>query len=986
MSGIPTAPPVTTTATPPVTQITQPAATARHAVPATHQTPPAASPTPAASPPTQDEGAAASTPASESARSPQSAWAISAYLATLVRNGGSDLHLKAGAPPMVRVRGQLLRADVPPLAPADVEQIILESMNAETRDKYLRSNEADYAIYIPEIGRFRVNAFRARGNAALVARHVAGKPVPLAELGVPEVLQGLSLHHRGLVLVTGPTGSGKQVLLSTRIPTPSGYTTMGELNIGDQVLGSDGRPCRVTYMSPVDQSPELYRLTFSDGQTVIADRDHQWLVASHHDRSVPRTRKRRAAIARHESATRAIDALERFADEQHKLPSATATELHDMLRAAGLDDEFPTPERITAALKMVDCPSTDATRNRVVHFSAQSSGPARRWDTKQFLTLAAGHRRTLEARAIAQAALARTDLPSHSTATELADLLGVNHSVIHQFATRMNLEGSPSSTSWSVDKEVTRQVAVTEYPTSIAIKSLAMRLRQRYSVPPSSETHLSRMTVGEILASGLHLGSGHTNFAIPLPQPLALPETDLRVPPYVLGAWLGDGDTAGAGFTQNDHQVDDQDRSDMDYLIAELRAEGYGAGKGAAKAGNRVLVQGLLPDLRAVGVIGRKHIPEAYLRGSSEQRLALLQGIMDTDGSIDQAGCCELSLSDRQLAGQVLDLIRSLGIKASVSWDQRVSYIDQHGERIAAKDRHRIHFTTTEHVFRLPRKARRVTSGARETARWNYIVDVEPVLPSSPEYGPARCITVDSPDHTYLCGDGYLVTSNTTTLSGMIDLINENRHCHVLTLEDPIEIMHVDKAASVNQREMGSDTADFKVAMKAAMRQDPDVILIGEMRDPETVHAAVSAAQTGHFVMSTLHTTNAKETINRVIDFFEPHEQKQIRIALAQSLQGIVCQRLVPKADGTGRVCVMEIMIMTEQIREAIIDPEKTDEITDMVAKGHYYGMQTFDQHLVALVKENLVSIPEAKSAATDPHDLSIMLKRAGIAPDLVDA
>ena len=435
MSGIPTAPPVTTTATPPVTQMTQPAATARHAVPAAHQTPPAASPTPAASSPTQAASAAEGTPASESARSPQSAWAISAYLATLVRNGGSDLHLKAGAPPMVRVRGQLLRADVPPLAPADVEQVILESMNAETREKYLRSNEADYAIYIPEIGRFRVNAFRARGNAALVARHVAGKPVPLAELGVPEVLQGLSLHHRGLVLVTGPTGSGK-----------------------------------------------------------------------------------------------------------------------------------------------------------------------------------------------------------------------------------------------------------------------------------------------------------------------------------------------------------------------------------------------------------------------------------------------------------------------------------------------------------------------------------------------------------------------TTTLSGMIDLINENRHCHVLTLEDPIEIMHVDKAASVNQREMGSDTADFKAAMKAAMRQDPDVILIGEMRDPETVHAAVSAAQTGHFVMSTLHTTNAKETINRVIDFFEPHEQKQIRIALAQSLQGIVCQRLVPKADGTGRVCVMEIMIMTEQIREAIIDPEKTDEITDMVAKGHYYGMQTFDQHLVALVKENLVSIPEAKSAATDPHDLSIMLKRAGIAPDLVDA
>lgn len=229
-------------------------------------------------------------------------------------------------------------------------------------------------------------------------------------------------------------------------------------------------------------------------------------------------------------------------------------------------------------------------------------------------------------------------------------------------------------------------------------------------------------------------------------------------------------------------------------------------------------------------------------------------------------------------------------------------------------------------------------------------------------------------------------SGKTTTLSGMIDLINETRPCHILTLEDPIEVMHTDKSASVNQREMGADTGDFKAAMKAAMRQDPDVILIGEMRDPETVHAAVSAAQTGHFVMSTLHTTTAKETINRVIDFFEPHEQKQVRIALAQSLQGIVCQRLVPKADGQGRVCVMEILIMTEQARDAVMDPERTDEISDIIAKGSsYYGMQTFDQHLVMLVKDGQVTIEDAKNAANDPHDLGLMLKRAGISADLID-
>ncbi|GAB2872168.1 type IV pilus twitching motility protein PilT [Nocardioides pacificus] len=229
-------------------------------------------------------------------------------------------------------------------------------------------------------------------------------------------------------------------------------------------------------------------------------------------------------------------------------------------------------------------------------------------------------------------------------------------------------------------------------------------------------------------------------------------------------------------------------------------------------------------------------------------------------------------------------------------------------------------------------------------------------------------------------------SGKTTTLAAMVDEVNENRPVHILTIEDPIEVVHADKMAIVNQRELGTDTADWAVALRAAMRQDPDVILIGEMRDADTVKAGLSAAETGHFVMSTLHTTDAKETVNRVIDFFPPHEQKQVRLGLATSLRGIVCQRLVPRADGNGRVVVMEVAVNDPRLAEAIADPDKTDTIPDIIAEGSYTGMQTFDQHLVRLVLSGEVSVPEARLMSSNTHDFSVMLKRAGIDPTLVDA
>jgi twitching motility protein PilT len=222
-------------------------------------------------------------------------------------------------------------------------------------------------------------------------------------------------------------------------------------------------------------------------------------------------------------------------------------------------------------------------------------------------------------------------------------------------------------------------------------------------------------------------------------------------------------------------------------------------------------------------------------------------------------------------------------------------------------------------------------------------------------------------------------SGKTTTLAGMIDHINASKEVHIVTIEDPIEVLHFDKLAMVNQREVRVDTEDFVTAMRGAMRQDPDIILVGEMRDHETVKAALAAAETGHFVMSTLHTTDATETINRIIDFFPPYEQKQVRLALAGCLRGIICQRLVPRADGDGRCVVMEIAVGTGRIADAIADPDKTGTIAQLVAEGAYYGMQSFDQHLVTLLRDGTITMDAALSASTSPHDLTVELRRLGM-------
>jgi twitching motility protein PilT len=223
-----------------------------------------------------------------------------------------------------------------------------------------------------------------------------------------------------------------------------------------------------------------------------------------------------------------------------------------------------------------------------------------------------------------------------------------------------------------------------------------------------------------------------------------------------------------------------------------------------------------------------------------------------------------------------------------------------------------------------------------------------------------------------------LVTGTTgsgksTSLAAMIDHINATETCHIMTIEDPIEFLIRDKRSIVNQREVGVDTMSFGQALKSALRQDPDVILVGEMRDLETIETALTAAETGHLVMSTLHTLDATETINRIISAFPPYQQKQVRLQLGSVLKAVISQRLVPRADGKGRVPAIEVLLSTARVRELIEDKDRTKEIPDAISQGHTtYGMQTFDQSLMGLLKSNLISYDEALRQATNPDDFAL--------------
>ncbi|CBE68387.1 MAG: type IV pilus twitching motility protein PilT [Candidatus Methylomirabilis oxygeniifera] len=226
-------------------------------------------------------------------------------------------------------------------------------------------------------------------------------------------------------------------------------------------------------------------------------------------------------------------------------------------------------------------------------------------------------------------------------------------------------------------------------------------------------------------------------------------------------------------------------------------------------------------------------------------------------------------------------------------------------------------------------------------------------------------------------------SGKSTTLAAMIGHINNNRTGHIVTIEDPIEFLHADNRCLINQREVGIDTESFAGALRSALRQDPDVILVGEMRDFDTISTAIVAAETGHLVLSTLHTIDAAETVNRIIAIFPPYQQKQIRLQLAALLRGVISMRLIPRIDGVGRVPAVEVMVATATIRECIADTDKTRKIPEVIAAGtSEYGMQTFDQSLMSLFQRGLVSYEEALRWSSNPNDFALKVRGIESAAD----
>ncbi len=221
-------------------------------------------------------------------------------------------------------------------------------------------------------------------------------------------------------------------------------------------------------------------------------------------------------------------------------------------------------------------------------------------------------------------------------------------------------------------------------------------------------------------------------------------------------------------------------------------------------------------------------------------------------------------------------------------------------------------------------------------------------------------------------------SGKTTTLASMIDYMNSNRRLNIVTIEDPIEVLHRDKNSIVSQREIGMDTIDFNEALRRSLRQDPDVILIGEMRDQETMRAAMRAAETGHLVLSTMHTIDAPETVNRILDMFPPHQERQIRAMLASTLRSVISQRLLERVDG-GRVVATEILINNGRVFDRIVNQDEKMDLIEVMAESEFYGMQTFDQAILRLFEAGTVSFQTALAAATSPHDLRVKAEQKGL-------
>lgn len=598
-------------------------------------------------------------------------------------------------------------------------------------------------------------------------------------------------------LVAGATGSGKAVTLVTPIPTPSGWTTMGDLRIGDEVLGRDGKPTRVSFLSEINETPDLFDIHLSDGQVIRADREHQWIVSDFRDRHDNNRQKHVAAQGRWDEAQALIERLRELSEQADDV-DISITELTRFVRARVPEAPWNAVAGVREALTFVGCPyrmedrraprnnptvtKTDpvvlfpldeALEANLAMWRGTTGGNATRWRHLIEGRIAAAERLIADDRLHKRAEQVTAAELARRLRSAGADYPKTSKNRLADVARAAGVEGVPGFTEVTITP--TSAVGTTERPAMIfnlpvALKALATRVEQQYGDRPVSGVSERRMSTGEMIDAGLRVSYGnHRNFAIRVTEPVDLPDADLPVDPYVFGAWLGDGTTKSGQICQgeSDACTDDERITDMTHMLGQISSAGY-APRRVKSNSFLIAVPGLVGGLRKAGVFGRKRIPVEYLRSSAEQRLAVLQGLMDTDGTVDQNGCCELSLCDERLANDALELIRSLGIKcAMTSGPATITEIDPdrpgRKRRRVTGTRWRMHFTTDRTVFRLPRKARRIPETVRSTQQWFYITDIVPV-PTEP----ARCIQVDNDDHTYLLG-GFVPSSNTMMMLWVAD-------------------------------------------------------------------------------------------------------------------------------------------------------------------------------------------------------------------------
>lgn len=719
--------------------------------------------------------------------------------------------------------------------------------------------------------RCRLSVGKTFGDIFMVFRVISDNIPSPEDLGVSEELREWSRLPNGLIMMNGPTGTGKALALSTLIPTPDGVRELREINEGDYVFDSKHNAVRVTGLSPIDDSPDLYRVVLSDGQVILADANHQWIVSTHSSRDVVRNKGYIELRAKKDAMLAIAESLD---SANLNAANARVQEIHEFIARFDAHKAFPRVDSLQRVFRFMDTP----------YVGTRYSGKL--------------------------------------------------------------------------------------YDTAQALSDLATRIRQRYEYDEVSPLRV--LTTSEMIDEGIETSSSGSNFGIPVASDEGLSrEVDLPIDPYLFGYWLGDGSTSSNTIAVGYEDLEETLANLQVCWDSEIRVDRM---PGAARLTLVTETKPFRTILREIDAFEMKRIPNIYLQSSREQRLELLRGIMDSDGSASSRDrAAGVGFASKILAEDALRLVRSLGITATLLYKDTYYRLPD-GTRKKCKGAYYFNFTSSEEVFKLSRKQTNFArSERRSSSDWIYVKSVERVDPDADDYESVRCISVDSEDHSYLCAD-HIVTHNSTTLASLLNSAIQERAQKIITIERPIEyVFGRDGKGFVTQREVGPDSREFSTALDSAMRQAPDIIMIGESRNRVEIDQVLRAAETGHLTFTTMHTNSAAATINRIKSLFEGSEQARVLSTLSDVARGFANQVLVPTVDGSSRFAIREVLPFTEEV-SALVAEADVKGIRDFQIENHI----TMEDGLVKAVVDGRCTLEAAKSQSAYPHMFDQMIKDLG--------